>query len=427
MERKENAGEQYAMIVNNNPNGKSQFLTIRDSRTLNNMSITPVAAVISLTSIFAAVGLAAGPTPSPVPSAASQPAPIIAQSTYIKGFEWIGKRQDPPNPNGDTYPMTWADDDVIYTSAGDPVPKSGLDIDKITGDPSNHKVISINPMKDYKGWGGGGPKPTGMICVKGVLYLAFQNLLGNKPPLYGKCQHGDDAQIVSSADKGVSWARAIGPNQTPMFPGHKFGGPAFINFGQNNANARDHYVYAVSSDQWDCGKDLRLGRVPDDRIVDPKAWEWVCGFTTSREPVWNHDLEASIPVLSLKGWLGAPDMVYLSGIKRYLLVVWHLRNDFNPKTGTDLLILESPEPWGPFSQVYREELWEFEAFTPYCPRIPLKWMQPDGVTGWMQFSGAWNSSYYHSHARQFRLLMADTYGAESVVKPNTQPADTKPK
>lgn len=374
-------------------------------------TITPIATVISLTGIFAAAALAADPAPSPAPPAASQSAPAIPQSTYIKGFEWIGKRQDPPNPNGDTYPLTWADDGDIYTSAGDPVPKSGLDIDKITGAPATHKVTSINPMKDYQGWGGGGPKPTGMICVKGVLYLAFQNLLGNKPPLYGKCQHGDDAQIVSSADKGLSWTPAFHSIHTPMFPGPKFGGPAFINFGQNNANARDGYVYAVSSDQWDRGSNLRLGRVPADKIVDPKAWEWVTGFTDSKEPVWNHDLEASVPVLTLDRWIGAPDMVYIAGIKRYLLVLWRLRNDFNPKTGTDLMILESPEPWGPFSLVHREEMWEFKAFTPYCPRIPLKWMQPDGTTGWMQFSGAWGSSYYHSHARQFRLLMANTSGA----------------
>jgi len=31
--------------------------------------------------------------------------------------------------------------------------------------------------------------------------------------------------------------------------GHKFGGPSFVQFGKNNEDARDEYVYAVSSGQ----------------------------------------------------------------------------------------------------------------------------------------------------------------------------------
>ncbi len=43
--------------------------------------------------------------------------------------------------------------------------------------------------------------------------------------------------IVSSRDHGKTWSPAIKDIKTPMFPGNKFGGPAFVNNGRDNANA----------------------------------------------------------------------------------------------------------------------------------------------------------------------------------------------
>ena len=310
--------------------------------------------------------------------------------------------------------MTWAEDDEIYTSAGDPQwgeTHDGLDVEKFSGGPTDYKITKANQMNDYLGWGGNGPKPTGMICVDGVLYLAFQNMLRTrKPPFSVLSQHGSDAQIIYSNNKGWFWVPALQNIASPMFPGHKFGGPAFVNFGRNNANARDSYVYAVSSDQWDNGSNLRLGRVPADSIMRREAWEWVCAFDPSGAPAWCNDLEESVPVLSLHRWLGAPEMVYLAGIRRYLLLTWRLHKDFSPEDGTDLIVLDAPEPWGPFSLVHFEEYWESKEFTPYCPRVPLKWMNANGTSGWLQFSGNWGpgqkAGFYRSNVRQFRLQMA---------------------
>lgn len=347
----------------------------------------------------------------------------LPRSTRILGLDWVGERISYPDAavKGDSFPMTWAGDDEIYTSAGDPLwgeTNDGLDVEKFSGGPTDYVISKVNHMNDYRGWGGNGPKPTGMICVDGILYLAFQNLRRMQPaPFSMRSQHGSDAHIIY-ADSNVSgcwgvnqWTPAL-PNITePMFPGHKFGGPAFINFGKNNANARDGYVYAVSTDQWDNGSNLRLGRVPADRIVRREAWEWVCAFSPSGEPAWHHDLDESVPVLSLHRWLGTPEMVYLAGIKRYLLLTWRLHSDFSGDDGTDLIVMESPEPWGPFSLVHAEEHWEGKALNPYCPRVPLKWLDADGAGGWLQFSGSWSKSgqaagYYRSHVRRFRLRLA---------------------
>jgi hypothetical protein len=207
----------------------------------------------------------------------------VAKSTFIKGFEWTGERLDYPEAHitGDAFPMTWADDGDIYTSAGDPCwgeSQSGLDVEKFSGGPTDYKITKVNHMNDYLGWGGDGPKPTGMICVEGILYLAVQNLRRTQqPPFSLSSQHGSDAHIICSGaapNKGVYyWVPALQNITEPMFPGHHFGGPNFINFGQNNANARDSYVYAASSDQWDNGSNLRLGRVPAESITRREAWE----------------------------------------------------------------------------------------------------------------------------------------------------------
>ena len=340
----------------------------------------------------------------------------IPKSKKIKGIEWLSGRIPYPDLDikGDTYPMTWADDGEIYTSAGDPLwgeSISGLDVEKFSGSATDYKIRKVNHMNEYLGWGGDGPKPTGMICVDGVLYLAFQNMLRTRKPTYGiLSQHGSDAHIIYSSNKGGFWTTALQNIKEPMFAGHKFGGPAFVNFGKNNENARDGYVYAVSSDQWDNGSNLRLGRVPSDSIMLREKWEWACATGISGEPVWGSDLEDSIPVLSLHRCIGAPEMVYLAKIKRYLLLTWRLHKDFSPDDGTDLLIFESPEPWGPFSLVHEEEYWQGKEYNPYCPRIPLKWMEDDGVTGYMQFSGSWGdrghrNGYYRSNLQKFKVIL----------------------
>lgn len=342
----------------------------------------------------------------------------IPQSTTIKGLEWRSERipYGEHDVKGDTFPMTWADDGEIYTSAGDPCwgeSLSGLDIEKFTGGPTDYKITKLHSMPEYVGWGGNGPKPSGMICVDGILYFAFQNMLRTQtPPFSLVSQHGSDAQIVYSTNKGGFWTPAFENIPKPMFPGHKFGGPSFVNFGQNNANSRDHYVYAVSGDQWDNGSNIRLGRVPSDSIVRREAWEWVCAFTPSGEPAWSSDLDEAVPILGLHRHLGMPEMVYLAGINRYILFSWRLHKDFSPYDGTDLLVFESPEPWGPFSLVHYEEYWEGKDFNPYCPRLPLKWVESDGITCWLQFSGSWSpegqheKGYYRSNVRQFRFIMA---------------------
>src|ERR1035437_4270517 len=310
--------------------------------------------------------------------------PQMKKSGVIVSFEWIGNQAEypPPGPgdnatgigplvtyfakagaqiHGDTFPMTWADNGEIYASAGDPNwggKEDGLDVEKFSGLPPHYTIERVNAMSDYKGFGGKGTKPAGMISVNGVFYLAFQNLLGMKPAAYGPqdgdsgvegkiSQHGSDATIVSSRDHGKTWTPAIGDIKTPMFPGNTFGGPAFVNTGRDNANAPDGYVYAVSTDQWDNGSKLRVGRVPSGRIQDVSAWEWISELKDYLHPQWSSNLQKAVPVLTDDRRISLPDMIYIASIKRYVLLTWRLYKDFSPDDGTELIIYDAPHPWGP--------------------------------------------------------------------------------
>jgi hypothetical protein len=357
--------------------------------------------------------------------------------TVIRGLTWLGPAIPYPDPGGgedrrelgdtyrvwfagagpakrgDTYPMTWADDDYIYTSSGDPhwgEKATGLDFERFRGIPPHYHITKVNEMVDYVGNGGEGPKPTGVISVDGVLYLAFQNLLGKKRPVHGtRSQHGSDAAIVASTDHGRTWRPAIKEIKQPMFPGSRFGGPSFVNFGRDNQGARDEYVYAVSADQWDNGSELMLGRVLKTRIQEQKAWEWVSTIGQDGSPKWTTALDEATPVLTRDRQISLPEMVYLHAIQRYLLLTWSLKQDFSPEHGSELFAYEAREPWGPFRLVHHEDSWEDAETTPYCPRLPLKWVKQSEkeITGWLQFSGSWreNSKHYRSHVRPFRLSL----------------------
>jgi hypothetical protein len=214
-------------------------------------------------------------------------------------------------------------------------------------------------------------------------------------------------QIFASSDNGKTWLPNINMAKEPMFPGCLFGGPAFINCGKNNLGAPDSFVYAVSSDQWDNGTELRLGRVHKDSILIASSWEWVAKINERMQPTWVRNLQDSAPILSLNRSIGSPDMIYIPELKKHLLFTWKLKNDFNALTGTELFVFEADKPWGPFQFVHHEKNWEEERFTPYCPRVPLKWIEIKGdeITAWMLFSGSWtqNHIYYHPNFRKFKM------------------------
>lgn len=381
-------------------------------------------------------------------------------------FDWIGERipVHSVNVRGDTHPMAWADDGEIYMGTGDPnwmvregrnyatTPSrggwkesdvtykamSGQVVERLSGDPEQFEVTRVNDMPGYIGPGGGGPKPSGMICVDGKLYYAVQNLLGWKtPPHCPQSQHGSDATILCSEDYGKTWTPDLNelladftheqydyeagtshswttPEASrtgyrgwqPMFPGSDFGGPSFVQYGRNNEEAVDEYVYAVSGDQWDNGRCLRLGRVPRERIMDRDAWEFA-SLDSGGNPLWHRELAASGPILEIERHISLPEMVYIKSLGKYLLLTWALHTNFRTPTGSELTILESDRPWGPFRLVHYEWMWHKRDCCAYTPRIPLKWFDQEALEGYLLHSGNWESQvpYYLPQVKKFRLTV----------------------
>ena len=410
----------------------------------------------------------------------------VPRSKTIYSLEWLGDRipVSVPGQRGDTHPMAWAKDDGIYIGTGDPnwfilngvlynkaIPEkpeldefvyqrvSGQVVEKITGSPECFSLERVNDMIGFTGWGGHGPKPSGMVSVDGVLYYAVQNLLGWKPPRYGvNSQHGSDASIFKSEDYGKTWSPDINatlagfyksdhitgslkdptkawrtpPDERvsangwkPMFPGNLFGGPSFIQYGKDNGEAVDDYIYAISTDHWDNGSELRVGRVPKDKIMDRGMWEFATfddgnngnddnddNYNNNEDKnnagsvAWTRNLCRSQSVLTIDRHISLPEMVYLSKIKKYLLLTWGLHLDFRASTGAELTVLESDNPWGPFSLVYYEWMWYKREGGHYCPRVPLKWFNQDTLSGYMLYSGNWETQipYYMPQTRAFKLI-----------------------
>jgi len=336
----------------------------------------------------------------------------MLQSDLLTGLTWQGARIPYPGRfKGDTFPITWADDDVLYSSAGDTVSeekKDGLNIVAFHGDTDSYTIDVLNPMLDFTGWGGAGLKPTGMLCRQGVLYLFAHNLGKSADVELG---HGYDAQVFCSFDKGKTWQPDLkSVEKAPMFPGRSFGSPAFINYGKDHQGATDRYVYALSGVGWANGDYLVLGRVNGAQIMNRDAWRFVSGMDSDGAPIWSEDVSAAKPVLEDVGFLGCPEAIYVASIKRYLVFSWHFKvrrpDKWSPDDGSELAVYESPNPWGPFSVVAKLD-WENEPVTPYNPRVPLKWFNPETLEGVLLFSGSWrdggSSEYYRAHVRRFRL------------------------
>ena len=390
----------------------------------------------------------------------------IPRSRTLVSLEWLGDRIPVATQGvrGDTYPMAWGRDGEVYLGTGDAnwfeldgviynraIPDrpdlndyayqriSGHVVERMTGGPESFSIERLNDLPGHTGWGGSGPKPSGMVSVDGVLYYAVQNFLGWKPPRHGiDSQHGSDATLLCSRDGGRTWSPdlndmlaafhaqhyTLGKPQheawnippedrthigdwKPMFPGCWFGGPSFVQYGQDNHDAVDGFVYAVSADQWDNGTELRLGRVPKDAIMDRACWTFAVPDEHGGVS-WTSDLHRSLPVLAIDRHVSLPEMVYLPKIKKYLLLTWALHSDFHASDGAELTVLEADQPWGPFSLVYYEWMWYKQEAGHYCPRIPLKWFDQDALTGYMLYSGNWETQipYYMPQMRRFQLVQA---------------------
>jgi hypothetical protein len=227
------------------------------------------------------------------------------------------------------------------------------------------------------GDGAKGRKASGLLCVKGVLYLWLRNV-GN-------------SQLAWSTDHGETWSCA-----SWRFT-NSFGCPTFVNFGRNYDGNEDGFVYVCSPDAdnaYSLADRFVLARVASGRIRDRSAYEFFQSQAAPGvTPTWTTNLDGRGAILTFPGGCYRPSVTYDSGLKRFLLV--HPRPNAGSRDAAGkidvrfrggLSIYEAPQLWGPWSVAFDTEEWDVGPGD--SASFPAKWITDGGRTLYLVFSGA---------------------------------------
>ena len=310
-------------------------------------------------------------------------------SKHIKKVEWTLSQNVRKAPGSDLWPVTWARDNHLYLSWGDgggfggsnSIGRVSLGFARLEGTPEHFRAVNI--------WGGADTlnmpqfdgKCAGMISVDGTLY-AWINMQNGNPP---------DLRLAWSEDFAKTWKLsewAFSRDQD-FFPS------TFLNYGKDNAGARDDYAYSYGARWiWAQGKEdhLYLVRVKKQSIRQRSEYQFYAGLNDAGEPIWTPDAEKRSPVFSDSngvGNSGLAHVVFNPGINRYILSVGHRSGKiFSKKNEVRCLgIFDGETPWGPWTTVvYYDDWGGYDSGEALGYDFPTKWISQDGRTMWMIYS-----------------------------------------
>jgi CubicO group peptidase (beta-lactamase class C family) len=310
---------------------------------------------------------------SAVAAAPYPPSPVIRHIDWAPKESIIRLARD-----SDNWPLTWGDDDCLYTAWGDgtgfspKTPKKlSLGLAKVLGSPPEITGINVRSATiEQSGDGEAGKKASGILMVDGVLYLWARNAA--------------NSQLAWSADHGATWAWADWKFTT------SFGCPTFLNFGRNYAGARDRFVYIYSPNTdsaYTPADRMVLARVPVDRMKRREAYEFFSGLNREGTPIWGTDINQRGAVFVHRGncWRGG--ITYNAALKRYLWCQVLPASDHpqGPRFQGGFGIYDAAEPWGPWTTAYYTQAWDVGPGE--TSSFPTKWMSGDGKTLHLVFSG----------------------------------------
>jgi len=307
------------------------------------------------------------------PKADAAPAPYPT-SSVIANIEWAAPQTVIRKAKGsDNWPITWGDDDHLYTAYGDgngfePFinEKLSLGLARIEGSPRNFFGTNVRaPILEQKGDGKAGRKASGILMVDGVLYLLARNA-GN-------------SQLAWSEDHGRNWTWSSWKFTA------SFGCPTFLNFGANYSGARDEFVYIYSPDTDSAyipADQMVLARVHKNQIRDRSAYEFLKQFGKDFV-IWSSDIAERCPIFCCKGQCYRGNISYDAALKRYLWCQTLPAQD--PRFKGGLAIFDAPQPWGPWTTAYYTQNWDIGPGE--SSSFPTKWISADGKTLQLVFSG----------------------------------------
>ncbi len=301
------------------------------------------------------------------------PSPVIREITWAPPATILRHAK-----GSDNWPLTWGDDDALYTAYGDGqgfapfVPaKLSLGLARVTGAPPDFQGVNLAARGgEFRGDGRSGRKASGLLMVDGVLYLLARNL--------------DNAQLAWSRDRGATWTWADWKFTT------SFGAPTFLNFGKNYAGARDDFVYVYSMDgdsAYVASDRMVLARVPKGRIAEQAAYEFFVALDAAGRPRWSRDVAQRGAVFTHPGNCYRSGITYHAALKRYLWcqILPHSTHPQGMRFQGGFGIYDAPEPWGPWTTAFYTEAWDVGPGE--SSSLPTKWMSADGRTVHLVFSG----------------------------------------
>lgn len=305
----------------------------------------------------------------------ARPRPPYPPSPAIREIHWSPVESIVRKARGsDNWPLTWADDDALYTAFGDgqgfePLlpTKLSLGFARVTGTPDDFTGVNLrSPSGERLGDGVRGPKASGLIMVDGVLYAWARNT--------------QNAQLLQSSDHARTWTWSDWRFET------SFGCPSFLNFGRDNQGARDDFVYTVSPDTpsaYEPADRMVLARVPRDRVADRAAYSFFKALDALGNPIWTPAIADRGAVFEHPGRCYRGTITYNAGLRRYLWCQTLPGGDARHSGGFG--IYDAPEPWGPWTTVYFTEHWDVGPGE--TSSFPTRWISADGKTLHLVFSG----------------------------------------
>lgn len=314
------------------------------------------------------------------------PSPVIKSVTWAPADSIIRKAAGKGRDGSDNWPITWADDDNLYTAYGDGygfdpiVPqKLGLGFARVSGGPDDFIGENIRSDAENTGMGARGKKASGMLMVDSVMYMWARNADDN----------GHHCQLAWSKDYARTWTWSD-------WKFTELGYLTFINFGRNYTGVPDKhkdYVYMVSHDNpsaYEAADHFILARVPRDRITERDSYEFLKELDSNSNPVWTRDIQQRGAVFTNPDLCRRSGISFNAGLERYLWWQQIRHDDADTRFAGGFAIYDAPEPWGPWTTVYHTQEWDVGPGE--TGSFPTKWMSADGGICYLVFSGNDNFS-----------------------------------
>jgi len=186
----------------------------------------------------------------------------------------------------------------------------------------------------------------------------------------------------------------------------KIGSPHFVDFGKNMQYSPDGKAYMVAhgadindpkprfyNASWITGDQIYLLRVEPspENINDASKWEFYAGRDERGNAVWTNDFKQIRPLLEWNNNMGCVTVTYNPVLKRYLMCV---TDGGMTCARMNTYLLESESLTGEWRLITYMKNFGEQA---YFVNIPSKFIEKDGKTMWLLYSGNFASDWNGEH------------------------------